>query len=328
MSWAAPAYAWLCLLAVPVIALVAWDWRRQKQVMRRLIGNGAYAAALTASSPGARFSKGLLPSAIFIFIILALCRPQWGTVAEEHRSKGLDIIIALDTSRSMLADDQKPSRLAAAKEAIDALVAALQGDRIGLLAFAGSAFLICPLTTDYGAFGKTLAETGVETIPLGGTSLAAALTEAVRAFPGGAGHGRALILISDGEDHGESFNAAARKLRDAGVIIHTVAAGTTTGGLIPLSAGNFLKDRTGVVIRSRMQPAVLQTIAATLGGRRLNLNAGRTVLADLYTRDLANMERKEIDNVRQRRKERFQVPLAFALALLAVEPFLRKRRKT
>lgn len=326
MGWAAPAYLWLGLLVVPIVVLAAWARQRRRLEMKRLAGVGGNVAALPLPGRGARFA-GVLLTAAFLLLVAALCRPQWGGIAEERQTRGVDILIALDTSRSMLADDQSPTRLAAAKEAIAELAARLQGDRIGLLAFAGSAFLVCPLTTDYGAFSGALSEAGGETIPLGGTSLAAALKEARRAFPGQEKGGRVLILVSDGEDQGGDYAAAARSLHDCGVTVYTVAAGTLQGGLIPLPQGEFFKDRRGVVVKSRLQPVPLREIAAAAGGRLLELAADRTALADLYTHEMATLERKAHRSVRQRLRERFQIPLALALVLLAIEPFIGRRGK-
>lgn len=322
MSWGAPAYAWLFLLAVPAILLAVLAGRRRRREMRRLTGDSGTAPAMLRTGRSVNPAGWVVPAAAFLLLIVALCGPRWGIVAEERRTEGVDIVIALDTSRSMLADDLRPTRLAAAREAIAALTGKLRGDRIGLIAFAGSAFPVSPLTTDYGIFSKVLSETGAVTIPLGGTSLAAALSEARRAFPENGGRARVLILVSDGEDHGEDCAAATRALRSAGVTVFTVAAGTPGGGLIPLPDGEFLKDRTGCVVKSRMQPVMLRDIAAGGGGRQLDLAAGRTVLADLYDKELAVMERKDIWSVRQRLRERFQISLAVALALLAIEPLI------
>jgi Ca-activated chloride channel homolog len=325
MNWAAPAYAWLGLLAVPLVALAAWGEQRRRQETTRLFGADAAGAALLLPGRGARLVRCALLAAAGLLLIIAFCGPQWGVVAEERQTKGVDILIALDTSKSMLADDVIPSRLSAAKEAIALLTARLSGDRIGLLAFAGSAFLVCPLTTDYGVFSGALSETGVDTIPLGGSSLAAALNEAKRAFSGREGGGKLLIVVSDGEDHGGDYAAAAKSLHDAGVTVYSVAAGTLPGGLIPLPQGEFFKDGRGVVVKSRLQQAPLQAIAAAAGGRLLELSAGRNVLADLYAHEAAALRQKAVTTVRMRLRERFQIPLALALMLLSIEPFLGRK---
>jgi Ca-activated chloride channel family protein len=210
MNWAAPAYAWLLLLGIPAVILIHRAFVQQQQDLSRLAGGGRASLRIRP------LLSILIATAAFLLAVAALCRPQWGEVTVQQQSKGLDILIALDVSRSMLADDLLPTRLAAAKDAVARLLPHLQGDRIGLIAFAGSAFLVCPLTSDYSTFGGVLAETGTDTIPLGGSSLASALVEAKRAFGQSQGQGRFLIVISDGEDHGSDVAATTRALRDAG----------------------------------------------------------------------------------------------------------------
>ncbi|UFS69552.1 VWA domain-containing protein [Geomonas sp. RF6] len=262
-----------------------------------------------------------------VLIIAALCRPQWGAVAETRQAKGIDIVIALDVSRSMGADDAVPTRLAAAKEAVADLVAGLIGDRIGLIAFAGSAFTVCPLTSDYALFNSVLSDAGPGTIPLGGTSLAAALEEAARAFPPREGGGRVLVVISDGEDHGPDPAAAAARLRQEGILICPVAVGSLQGGLIPEEKGTFHKDRRGMVVKSRLEPASLQRIAAAGGGKVVELEKGARQLAALYRTELSSLEQKTSATTRQRIRERFQIPLTLAVGLLAAEPLLGFRRR-
>lgn len=317
MDWSSAAHLWLLLLALPLAALALRSRRRRGRDLPALAGSDA--AASPQLRTGWPTGAAWLLSAASLLLVLALCGPQWGMVAQERRSQGLDILIALDTSRSMLADDLGPSRLAAAKEAVAALAAGLRGDRIGLLAFAGSAFLVCPLTSDYGAFNAALAETGVDSIPLGGSSLAAALEEAKVAFAGTKGEGRVLIVISDGEDHGSGYTGAARLLKESGVKLYVVAAGTPGGGLIPLRQGEFLRDRDGALVKSRLQRGPLSAVAVAAGGRLLDLGAGGSALAALYRQDLASLERAAFSSTRVRLEERYQIPLALALLLLVLE---------
>ncbi len=264
-------------------------------------------------------------AASFLLIVAALCRPQWGQVTLREETQGVDIIVVLDVSRSMLADDVAPTRLAAAKEAVAELLPKLQGDRIGLIAFAGSAFLVCPLTSDYGIFSAVLAEAGPDTLPLGGTALAGALIEAKRAFDDTATRGKLVILISDGEDHGGDLAAAADAVRSAGITVHAVAAGTPGGGLIPLPGGEFLKNRQGAIVKTRLQPEALAALAAATGGSRLDLTADRQALVKLHATVLSAAERSEASVTRQRLAERFQLPLALAVLLLAIEAFIGRR---
>ncbi len=245
-----------------------------------------------------------------------------------QESRGLDILIALDVSRSMLANDVRPTRLAAAKEAIAGLLRRLQGERIGLIAFAGSAFLICPLTTDYDTFASVLDETVSDSLPLGGTSLAGALAEARRAFVATEAHRKVLVVISDGEDHGSDVAAGAMTLRGAGITVHSIVAGTAAGGPIQLSGGEFLKNRQGAVVRSRSRPESLQALAKAGGGSQFDLATDPKALERLYAAGLPSQDNQEIPGTRQQLAERFQLPLAMALLLLLIEPFISRRRTT
>jgi Ca-activated chloride channel family protein len=318
MHWAAPEYAWLILLAIPAGLLLRWAAVRRRHAMSRLLGAGPARPGRLRQLPA-----GLPAAFAFLLIVAALCRPQWGLETLPRQSRGLDILVALDVSRSMLADDQFPTRLAVAKQAIGGLLARLQGDRIGLIAFAGSAFLVCPLTSDYATFAQVLAETGGARIPLGGTSLAAPLAEARRAYAGSAGRGRFLIVISDGEDQGRDAAAAAQALRDAGVAIYSVAAGTVAGGLIPLPGGEFLRDRQGAIVRSRMHPEELRRLAGD--GRLRDLASDSRALETLYAAELSGKEKRLVQGTRQHLADRYQYPLALALVLLLLEPFLAAR---
>jgi Ca-activated chloride channel family protein len=327
MIWRSPEYAYLFLLALPAGILFWLDARGRRRVREKL-------RPVPPESPHPfpirQSLQLILASAVFALIVLALCRPQWGSVEEKYEMKGIDIIVALDTSRSMLADDIAPNRLGAAKDAIRKLVPRLRGDRIGLLAFAGSAFTVCPLTTDYDAFEKAVAEADAGTIPLGGTSFAAMLTEASRSFSFRGERGRILVILSDGEDHGGDLSGPLQRLSRSAVRIYSVSTGTEFGGPVRLPGGGFLKDASELVVRSRVQPAVLDLVSSTAGGFRTDLSAGPEVLADLYDRRLAGLERKKVSVAHRRLRERFQIPLGLALSLLLVLPFVggEKRRNT
>lgn len=324
MNWAAPAYAWLILLLVPMAVLYRRAAERRRRDLHLLTGDGGMPSTRFAFT---RQRLAVLPAAAaFLLIVATLCRPQWGQIAVQQNSAGVDILVALDVSRSMLADDLSPTRLVAAKQAISELLPSMQGDRIGLIAFAGSAFLVCPLTNDYGTFSTVLAETGPDSIPLGGSILVSALAEAGRAFRASSEKGRYLIVISDGENHGGDVTAAVEGLRQNGVTIYSLLAGTSGGGLIPLAGGEFLKNHQGAIVRSRAQVASLQGIAAATGGHQLGLASDQQALARLYATELSAGQRHETLSTRQLPVERFQIPLALALVLLSVGPLLQTRR--
>jgi Ca-activated chloride channel family protein len=265
------------------------------------------------------------------FSLLALAGPLWGFHWEEVHREGVDIIVALDTSRSMLAEDVKPNRLERAKLAVEDLVKQLRGDRIGLIAFAGSAFVQCPLTLDYEAFTESLRAISVGIIPKGGTALAEAITTSLEAFEGHQSKHEALILITDGEDHEGSVDDAAKQAADRGIKIYTIGIGTPDGDLIPVTVQGeqtFLKDRKGQVIKSRLDDETLKKIGTTTGGAYVHATGPSLGLDEVYAEYIGKMEKRELKSTMERRfEERFQVPLVAAFALLLVEPLVGDRRR-
>ena len=318
MNWAAPVHAWLLLLAIPAVILCRRAAAQRRLAIARLAADGAWPGPAAS-----RRRSGFLLAISFLLLVAALCRPQWGEIRQVRETRGADIVVALDLSRSMLADDVAPNRLAAARQALAGLLSALRGERIGLVAFAGSAFLVCPPTGDYGIFEAMLAEAGPDMMPLGGSALAGALREARRAFETAEG-AKFLILISDGEDHGADAAAAAADLRRAGIIVHGVAVGTPAGGLIRLPGGDFLRDDGGAIVSSRARPEALSAIAAAGGGRLLDLAHDRRALVALHSAEMST-GKSPATTARMARAERFHLPLAVALLLLAIEPFLGRR---
>jgi len=207
----------------------------------------------------------------------------------------------------------------------------LDGDRVGLVAFAGSAFLQCPLTLDYSAFAESLRAVSVGLIPKGGTSLAAAMRTGIEAFEGRGGRHAALVLITDGEDHEGDVESATREALAAGIRVFTVGVGTPNGELVEIEIDGrktFLKDRQGQVIKSRLNEDALRDLAVTTGGAYLFAQGPSLGLDDLYANHIAKLERRELESAMQRRyRERFQIPLAIAFLLLACEPFVRTYRR-
>lgn len=324
VTWAAPDFSWLILLGIPAAWLLHRADAQRQADLRRLVGEGRPARGQLLR----RWLARLVSAAVVLLLVAALCRPQWGQVTQQEKHVGVDILIALDVSRSMLADDLSPNRLAVAKRAISELLPRLEGDRIGLIAFAGSAFMICPLTSDYDSFSRVLAEVAPETLPLGGTALSGALAEASRAFYGTSERGRFLIVISDGEDHAGNAVSSATGLRSAGVTVYGAAVGTAGGGLIPLPDGDFLRSPKGTIVNSRLQAEPLRLLATAGGGKVLDLVADGQALTKLYTAELSAAQRGEIGRIRYQLAERFQIPLTLALFLLLIESFLGMRGRT
>ena len=212
------------------------------------------------------------------------------------------------------------------------LLEKLRGDRVGLIAFAGTAFVQCPLTVDYEAFRLTLKDADPRIIPRGGTAIGAAIRTALKAFEAGEGRDRAIVLITDGEETEGDALAAADEAAKAGVKIYAIGVGTAEGELIPVredgKAMEFLKDREGKVVKSRLDEETLKQLALKTGGIYVRSAAGDFGMDTIYDKGIAQLQRKEYEAQLQKRYfERFQWPLGIAFALLVVEAFVSDRRK-
>ena len=327
MLWRTPAYLWL-LPAVLVVGAALFVLLRRRATALGAFAEAPLAARLAPDLDRRRWRwRTMLRLAALTLLVLALAGPKWGFHWQQMKRQGLDIIVAVDTSRSMLATDVKPDRLERAKLAVLDLVPLLEGDRIGLVPFAGTAFLECPLTIDYAAFERSVRAVDVGIIPRGGTALARAIDTSLEGFESREGKYEALILITDGEDHEGDVQAAAERAKARGVKIFTIGIGTPDGELLPLGADGFVKDRSGQVVKSRLDEKTLEEIALTTGGAYVH-GIGPTLGLDQVFRDhIAPMERREVASALQRQyEERFQVPLALALIVLLLEALIPLRR--
>ncbi|HRT57165.1 MAG TPA: VWA domain-containing protein [Candidatus Paceibacterota bacterium] len=332
MRFANPQMLWLLLVFPPaMIAFFWWSRRQSHRLMERFIEARLLPGLLAGVSPVRRKIRlGSLVLAM-VFLILALARPQWGFVWEEVKQRGLDIVVAVDVSKSMLAEDIAPNRLARAKLAAMDLVKLARTDRVGLVAFAGSAFLVCPLTIDESAFRQSLEALNTNTISQGGTALAGAIQTALGAFQQEDNH-KVLVMLTDGEDHDSGALEAARKAAQAGLQIFTVGIGSADGELLRLRQPNgtveYLRDPEGNVVKSRLNEALLRDIAgATERGFYLPLR-GATTMETLYEKGLAPLPKSDsAEKLVKRYHERFHWPLALALALLIGEMFFPERKR-
>jgi Ca-activated chloride channel family protein len=276
-----------------------------------------------------RFALILLGVAL---AISALAKPRWGYTYEEVKRKGLDLIFAIDTSRSMLSNDVQPNRLQRVKLAAQDLLNELQGDRVGLIAFAGRAFLQAPLTIDYDAAVDAINDLDTSTIPEGGTNISEAINLAVNTFGKSAIGNRALIIFTDGEELSGDAAKTAKAAADAGVRIFTVGVGTPEGSLIPLSgedgATAFVKDSKGQVVKSKLDEKRLKEMAESTGGFYLHLEDGPRTMKQLFADGLAKMQTGEIDDRMSRRPiERYHWPLGAAFLALAASYLIRERKR-
>jgi len=331
MTFASPLWLW-ALAVLPLLALfLVVGERSRAAVIDKLVAarlQPRLAGSVSATKRRLRFFLALLALAL---AILALARPQWGFAWEEAKRKGRDVLITIDASRSMLADDVKPNRLTRAKLAAEDLLDSLTGDRVGIVVFAGTAFLQAPLTVDYSAIRNSLKEIDTETIPQGGTNLKEAMLEAKEAFGKGESDNRALIVFSDGEELEADAASIASDFKGK-VKIFTVGIGTPEGALIPIRKNGrleFVQDETGNPVRSRLDEKRLRNVAEDTGGFYLHLQAGRAQMQDIVRRGLGSMTEQEIDaRMSQRPTERYQWPLGGAIVALFAAMLLGERRRT
>ncbi len=323
----------LALLVIPF--LVAIFVRAEGQAARRLRKFVSERLLPDLARTVDRRRRNVRFALIFLGLALAitaLAKPRWGYTYEDAKRKGLDLILAADTSRSMLSNDVLPNRLQRVKLAAQDLVNELQGDRVGLVAFAGRAFLQAPLTIDYDAAVDAINDLDTSTIPEGGTKISDAIDLAVGTFGKSAIGNRAVIIFTDGEELVGEAAKAARAAADAGVRIFTVGVGTPEGSLIPLSGeggGNtFVKDSKGQVVKSKLDEKRLKEIAESTGGFYLHLDDGPRTMKQLFADGLAKMQAGDIDARLSRRPiERYQWPLGAALFFLAAAFLMRERRR-
>jgi len=320
--------ALLALALIPAVALFfAWAARQRRRALDAFVAASLQPAVAPDLDPRRRRIRATLRTIAIGLVIVALGAPMWGFRWEEVKREGIDLVIAIDTSRSMLANDVKPNRLERAKLAVRDLLTQLDGDRVALIAFAGTAFTQCPLTLDYGAFAESLDATEVGIIPKGGTAIATAIETALNTFEGRQGKHQALIVITDGEDHDGAIDEAIKRASERGVKIYTVGFGTQDGELIPGESGGFLKDRSGQVVKSRLDEETLKKIAVETGGAYMHAGGTTFGLAELYRDYIATMEKRELASTLERRYEhRYQIPLALAFLLLLAERLIGDRR--
>lgn len=322
--------------ALLACAACLWTWRRYDARQRAALAafvSPRLGDQLTRSiSQTRRGVKRALFAAAVALAFVALAEPQAGFRWERVERRGNDIVFAVDTSRSMLTPDVKPDRLTRAKLAIDDFVSRLDGDAVGLVAFAGTAFVQCPLTLDYDAFHESLSALDTHIIPRGGTDISSAIRAAQSAFVHRAASDRILILVTDGEDlEGDALATAKAAFKEDGLKIYTVGVGTAAGDLIPLppeQGGGFLKDESGRFVRSRLDEPALRALAAATGGSYVPLGAANQGLDTIYREAIAPLVKHELQERSEKVYiERYQWPLAAALACLLASLVMGTRRR-
>lgn len=317
---------------IPVFLLVlVWARQRRQQLMGRFAEVHLLPLLTSTVEYAVKRLKAYIMLGSIVMFIIALMGPQWGFEWQEVTRRGVDIVFVIDTSRSMLATDVKPNRLERTKLAVLDVLPSLRGDRVGLVAFAGTSFLQVPLTLDYSAFAMGLQSLSVDTIPVGGTALAHAIDTAIKAFEP-VSSSKVLVIVSDGEDHVGSLEQALKKTKDAGIVLHTIGIGTGEGELIPITDdyGNieYLKDKEGRVVKTRLDEETLKNLALGTGGAYVHATATQFGLDLIYSQRIAEMQKSEFQSTLTKRYEaRYQWPLLIGFILVCIEMVLGERKR-
>jgi len=322
---------WLLAITAPLLLwFLHWAWRKRVQLIGKFVQSRLLAQLTVGVSKRRQQLRLALLGVAALLILLALARPQYGFAWEQVRTRGLDILVAIDTSRSMLATDVAPSRLARAKLAALDLMRAARTDRLGLIAFAGTAFLQCPLTLDDNAFSDNVNYLNPSLLPQGGTAVAAAVDTAVRALSHDEDNFKVLLLVTDGEDHEEGVLEAAERAAKEGIRIFTVGVGTSEGDRIRVEEEGkttYVKNEDGNIVVSKLNANLLQQIAAATQGDYLPLQ-GADTMKILYESRIASLPRHDLAaRLFRQYHERYQWPLAVAILCLVAEMLISERQR-
>ena len=323
--FAHPEYLYLLLAAPALVALFAWALYDRRRRLARFGDPATVATLMPDASTGRMKLKFILFTTAVILVILAAARPQFGSKLREQKSEGIEMMLAVDISNSMLAEDFEPNRLERTKYAINKLVDGLEQDRVGVIVFAGDATVQLPITSDYRmakAFAKRISPSMAS---VQGTSIGKALSLAEMSFSSGSGDSRVIILITDGEDHEGNVMQAAERAAEQGIRIFTIGIGTPEGAPIEIG-GEFIKDEKGDMVVSKLDEKMLQEIARITGGAYIRATK-QSIGLDEIVRAINDMEQSELSTVRfEEYNEQFQYLIAIAFALLLVEFWLLDRR--
>jgi Ca-activated chloride channel family protein len=325
-------FIYVLLILLPLLIAFYWFVFGMKRKAKERFGNLDLIEklSLSVSQKKQRWKVALILLGTF-FLLFSLARPQLGTKLTLMKREGVDIVIAMDVSISMMAEDIKPNRLEKAKQEVNGLISRMRGDRVGLVAFAGVPFIQCPLTLDYSAAKMFLDIIDVNLIPQPGTAIGDAVRTSIQAFNQKERKYKALILLTDGEDHDSDPLGAAEEASKEGIRIYTIGIGSVQGEPIPIKNNQgqitgFKKDKEGSVVVSKLDEVTLQKIALTTGGKYYHATSGEMELDKIYD-DISKMERKELEGkLLTQYEDRYQYFLLVSVILLSIEFLLSERR--
>ncbi len=322
-------YLYALFLLIPLAAVYLHASARRKKMMDRFGSPELMRSLVREQGKFKRPLKFLLLAAAAAFVVLGLANPQIGTRLEEVKREGVDVMVALDVSGSMTAEDIKPNRLDHARQNISRMLNRLDNDRVGLIVFAGQSYLQVPLTTDYSAVRLVLNAIGPDAVPVPGTAIGSAIRLARESFLSGETKHKVILLVTDGENHEDDALTEAAAAREEGVVIHTIGMGSVEGSPIPVYSGHtltgFKKAGDGSVVISKLDGDMLGEIAEAGGGVYVRATNRQSEFDEIFSR-IASMEKKEFGaKMFTDYEDRFQYFIAMALLLLLLEFFLSER---
>jgi Ca-activated chloride channel family protein len=327
MHFANPQFLNLFWLTPVLVAGLWWSFQQRRRALYLFADKRLTDQLIRGVSRTKKVTKAICLLLFFILAVLALSRPQWGTKLESVKRKGIDLVVVLDTSLSMETQDIVPGRLEKAKHEIRALIDGLEGDRVGLVVFAGTAMVNCPLTIDQNAVKLFLEIVNTQVIPRPGTNIGEAIQRAIQVFESKERRHKVMLLLTDGENLEGNPIKAAEKARNEGVVIYAIGVGTPAGEPIPLrdERGNvtgYKKDEGGSVVVSRLDEESLQQIASLTGGQYFRATAGE-IEVEKIVQAVAQMDKKEFQSkMYLTYVDRFQIPLGIAITVILLETFL------
>ncbi len=325
-----PDILWL-LLVVPVLAVaIIGVMLVSRRRMERFFSPSLLDVLVPHRSGIKIFIKSALRLAALACLILALANPLVGTRLEEVKREGIDLFVAIDVSLSMKADDIKPTRLDKAKRDVSALLKRLAGDRVGLIVFAGDAFVQFPLTSDYAAADLFISAVDVESVPTPGTMIGSAIERALESFSGDLPTQKAIIIVSDGENTEGDVLSAVEEARDKGVKVYTIGMGTLEGGPIPIPSPrggvDYKRDRNGTVVVTKLDESMLRQIANSTDATYYRATSGGNQVDEIFE-ELTSLEKTEFGAKQVSGFEtRYQIPLGIAILFLIIEVAVSERR--
>lgn len=327
--FANPDFLYLLLLLPVLILLYIINEIRKKKALQRLGEFNLVGSLVPEMSTIRSLIKFILQLAAFTAAIIMLARPQFGSKLEDVKKHGVEVIIALDVSNSMLAEDIQPDRLTRAKQAISRLVDNLDNDKIGLIVFAGDAYTQIPVTTDYVSAKMFLSTIRPDMVPKQGTAIGAAINLGIRSFSPGEGKSKAMIIITDGENHEDNPVSRAEEAAKAGIIIHTIGIGSTDGVPIPLTLNGrkeYLKDVDGNTVISKLDEDILKKIALSTNGNYVRASNSNIGLDEIFS-EIRNMKKQELESTMYTEyNDQFGIFAVISLCLLLADFIIMERK--